>query len=237
MVAPIAVLVGQAGTAFKVFGGPSLVLKLLSQRIFGTTIRTIEYPNGELHTIRLFVPTLTRLRGLIAQVQPEVYPTAYVSGDDVKQMSIFHSPHFTEKVESDADVRKISSNAWLFWSKELYEDDPIPLKGVKLDGSHIEAERRRRREESLVSDRELQDRAIAIAKTLSKRRRYGLSHFYYDKIVDLAVDGDPGLLTLTRNFGSDQREFQRQVLRLIERRDSLSLSDSSVSLEQESCGG
>jgi len=46
-----------------------------------------------------------------------------------------------------------------------------------------------------------------------------LTQWQYDRLVDLAVDGDAGLLTLARNFGDDRRAFRRAALRLLGRRD------------------
>eukprot|EP00172_Hildenbrandia_rubra_P001332 Plantae.Rhodophyta-Hildenbrandia_rubra.ctg18719.p1 GENE.Plantae.Rhodophyta-Hildenbrandia_rubra.ctg18719~~Plantae.Rhodophyta-Hildenbrandia_rubra.ctg18719.p1 ORF type:complete len:236 (+),score=33.64 Plantae.Rhodophyta-Hildenbrandia_rubra.ctg18719:154-861(+) len=218
MVVPIGVLVGQAGTAFKTLGGSSILFKLIQSYLFGTTLRTVEYPDGELHTIKFFRPTLARVRTLIAQAQPPIFPTAFLSSEDVKQLAVFHSPHFTERILTDSDVRSISNSSWVFWSKYSYEEDPIPLKGVKLDGSHVEKQRAKKKEESLVSDRELQDRAIALTRTILGKRRNGFSISHHDRLIDLASDGDVGLLALARNFGSDQREFQRHALRLLHRR-------------------
>lgn len=77
------------------------------------------------------------LQRVIAEAQPPPFPTAFVTPEDVQQICCFTSPHFTEKVLSDSDVSAIPDNAWLLWSKESYQDDPIPSKGVKLDGSHV----------------------------------------------------------------------------------------------------
>lgn len=47
----------------------------------------------------------------------------------------------------------------------------------------------------------------------------GLTQWQYDRLVDLAVDADAGVLTLARNFGDDPPAFRRAALRLLGRRD------------------
>jgi len=201
----------------------------------------------------------------------------------VKQISVWTSPHFTEAIKTDADVRAIADGGWLFWSKDGADEEPIPRRGVKLDGSHIPSKSKDEPTLSpsdLISDRTLQDTAIRLSRSLlippsvaaspssssvssaststpsasasaadapptaagggdgarvsplsrsfavlparGVRRRSpppSLTQWQYDRLVDLAVDGDAGLLTLARNFGDDRRAFRRAALRLLSRRD------------------
>lgn len=203
-----------------------------------------------------------------------------VHTQDVKQISVWTSPHFTESVKTDADVRAIPDGGWLFWSKDGADEEVIPRRGVKLDGSHVAKKKEEAPSTSWsdwASDQALQDTAIrlsrellmtpqqsassssssssstsavtdagdsspsdtasappplsrasplsrsfAVLPTRGVRRRSpppGLTQWQYDRLVDLAVDADAGVLTLARNFRDDPAAFRRAALRLLGRRD------------------
>jgi hypothetical protein len=236
-IVPIGLLLGKADTAFKMVGGSSIVFNIIRTRLFGKILRAVEYPDGDLHTVKIHRMNRYRLQSVIAEAQPPPYPTAFVRPEDVRQISVFTTPHFTEPILTDADVSALADNSWLFWSKNSYEEDPIPIKGVKLDGSHIK--KNESKPVATVTDIVLQDRAIAIAgrilrsskvstarsgsggNVLSASARF--SQWQYDRVVDLAVDRDAGLLTLARNYGDDEDEFGRHVRRLLQRRDPQSI--------------
>lgn len=193
-------------------GGSSIVFNAIRGTIFGKILRAVEYPDGDLRTIKIRRMNLHRLQTLIADVQPPPFPTAFVAPEDVRQIAIFTSPHFTEPVTTDADVSAIPDNAWLFWSKESYDDDPLPTKGVKLDGSHVR--KKDSKPPPSLSDVVLQDRAIGIARRIvhssrlsrSGKRSSGkdallpaaarLSQLEHDRLVDLAVDRDSSLVCM-----------------------------------------
>jgi hypothetical protein len=182
------------------------VFNAIRGTIFGKILRTVEYPDGDLRTIKIRRMKLHRLQTLIADAQPPPFPTAYVMPEDVQQIVVFTSPHFTEPVRNDADVSAIPDNAWLFWTKENYEDDPLPTKGVKLDGSHVL--KKESKPAPSLSDVVLQDRAIGIARRIvhsSRLSRSGkaaklpaaarLTQLEHDRLVDLAVDRDSSLVS------------------------------------------
>lgn len=181
-------------------------------------------------------------------------------------------------------MRAIPDGGWLFWSKDSADEEAIPRRGVKLDGSHISKKKEEAAAASrsdYASDQALQDTAIRLSRQLlmtslhaasssssspssssststvtdaevsspsdasgaapsspprasplsrsfavlpmrGVRRRSpppGLTQWQYDRVVDLAVDADAGLLTLARNFGDDPAAFRRAALRLLGRRD------------------
>lgn len=219
-VVPIGVMLGKADSAFKLVGGSSIVFNALRSRIFGKVLRTVEYPDGELHSIKMYRMSLYRLKNLIADTQPPPFPTAFLEAGDIKQVAVFTSPHFTEPVRNDADVSALPDNAWLFWSKNTLEESPIPTRGVKLDGSHIRKEMSPISDLS-TSDQMLQDEAIEAAKNIRKSQQY--SRLQYDRIIDLAIDRDSGLLAIARNFGLQEDEFRIHSTRLLQRRDSKSI--------------
>ncbi len=207
-VIPFAVLLGKADTAFKFVGGSSIIFNALRSRIFGKVLRIVEYPDGDLNTVKIYRMTLYRLKLQIANSQLAVNPAIFPEPEDIKQVAMFTSPHFTELITDDSDVDALPDNAWLFWTKDK---DPIPKRGVKLDGSHIKADRKDR-----PSDEEMQNRSLKLARTI--RRQNLFNRHQYDRIVDLAVDRDAGLLAIARNF-NDEKEFRHHSLRLLSRRD------------------
>lgn len=166
---PIIALLGKGELAFKYLGGSSIVFNTIKGTIFGTVLRAVEYPDGDLRTIKLRYSTLSRLRSHIAAAQPPPFPTASVAPSDIAQIALFTSPHFTEHITTDSHVSNLPDNAWLFWSKETYADDPIPTKKVKMDGSHIKSAPPK--PPPTISDIVLQDRAIAIARRIAASSR------------------------------------------------------------------
>lgn len=219
-IVPIGLMLGKADTAFKMVGGSSIVFNIIRSRIFGKVLRAIEYPDGDLRSFKIYRMNLYRLKGLIADTQPPPFPTAFLEPEDVKQVSVFTSPHFTEPIRNDSDVSELPDNAWLFWSKDSFEEDPIPTRGVKLDGSHVQ------KKPVAVPDLHqndllLQDQAIKMARRIRDSQQ--ISRHEYDRVVDLAVDRDAGLLTISRNFGSHEEEFRKHCSRLLQRRDPKSI--------------
>jgi hypothetical protein len=191
-------------------GGSSFVFNYLRANLFGKVLRAVEYPDGDLRTIKIHRMKRHRLQTLIADAQPPPFPTAFVTPEDVQQIAVWTAPHFTEHVLTDADVNAIPDNAWLFWSKESSEEAPIPRKDVKLDGSHVT--KSAAKPAPTLSDVFLQDRAIGIAQRIvhtSRLSRDGkpsatmagtlptgarLSQSQHDRLVDLAVDRDSSLV-------------------------------------------
>ncbi|CDF39293.1 unnamed protein product [Chondrus crispus] len=219
-IVPIGVMLGKADSAFKMVGGSSIVFNVLRSRIFGKVLRAVEYPDGELKSVKIYRMNLQRLKACIADTQPPPFPTAFLEPEDIKQISVYTSPHFTEPLRNDSDVSALADNSWLFWSKDSYEEDPIPTRSVKLDGSHMK--KKSTSEPELIStDRMLQDQAISVARRIRKSQQF--SRWQYDRIVDLAIDRDSGLMAISRNFGSSDTEFRIHCGRLLNRRDPRSI--------------
>lgn len=219
-IVPIGVMLGKADTAFKMVGGSSIVFNIIRSRIFGKVLRAVEYPDGDLCSFKIYRMNLYRLKGLIADTQPPPFPTAFLEPEDIKQVSVFTSPHFTEPIRNDSNVSALPDNAWLFWSKDSFEEDPIPTRGVKLDGSHVQ-KKPVTVPELQQNELVLQDQAIAMARRIRESQRF--SQREYDRVIDLAVDRDAGLLAISRNFGSHEEEFRRHCSRMLQRRDPRSI--------------
>lgn len=235
-IVPIGIMLGKADTAFKLVGGSSIVYNAIRSRIFGKMLRTIEYPDGELHSVKIFRSSLYTLKMLIADTQPPPFPTAFLEPDDVKQINIFTSPHFTEPVRIDGDVSALPENAWLLWSKDSADEVPIPTRGVKLDASHL-IKKPKPRDDPGVVDQRLQDQAITLARGVLKTRQF--SRWHYDRVIDMAVDRDAALLAIVRNFASKEDEFRIHCMRLLKRRDprSILLADGAQSSDVEAQDG
>lgn len=229
-IVPIGLMLGKADSAFKMVGGSSIVFNVIRSRIFGKVLRTVEYPDGDLHSVKIYRMNLYRLQSLIADTQPPPFPTAFLEPEDIKQISVFTSPHFTEPVRNDSDVSALPENAWLFWSKDSFDENPIPVRGVKLDGSHVK-KNLPRKPEAVTSELVLQDQAIAIARRIRKTQQF--SRWQYDRVIDMAVDRDSGLLAIARNFSASEDEFRTHAVRLLRRRDprSILLADGGVADE------
>jgi hypothetical protein len=61
--------------------GSSIMFNLLKTYIFGKILRTLEYPDGDLYTVKIHYPHMERLKTKIAEVQPPPYPTCVLTGE------------------------------------------------------------------------------------------------------------------------------------------------------------
>lgn len=230
---PIGVLLGKADTAFKLVGGSSIVFNAIRSRIFGKILRSVEYPDGDLHSVKIYRSSLYRLKTLIADTQPPPFPTAFLQAEDIKQVSVFTSPHFTEPIMNDSDVSALPDNAWLLWSKDSMDEAPIPTRGVKLDGSHV-VKKAVTKEDPTIAELRYQDEAIIVATKILKCGQF--SRWQYDRVIDMLIDRDAGLMAIARNFTGSEGEFRRHCIRLLTRRDprSIMVGDGSSSKDEAS---
>lgn len=230
----IPAVLGKADATFKLLGGSSIVFNVIKSYIFGKPLRCIEYPDGDLATIKLYSMTVTSLRQRIAQAQPPPFPTVVLRGDDIKQISVFYAPIFTEPVRTNADVRALPDASWLFWSLVSPQEAVIPRRGVKLESAppliprssqvpgRVKSAAPETSGSSVTTPRteaEMQDLAIQLVHILySVGGGSALSSAEYDRLVDLAADGDKALLALARNFKEDRTSFAYHAKRLVQRR-------------------
>ncbi|KAF6000410.1 hypothetical protein F1559_001011 [Cyanidiococcus yangmingshanensis] len=230
----IPAVLGKADATFKLLGGSSIVFNVIKSYIFGKPLRCIEYPDGDLATIKLFSMSISSLRQRIAQAQPPPFPTVVLRGDDVKQVSVFYAPIFTEPVRTNADVRALPDASWLFWSLVSPEEAIIPRRGVKLESAPPLLPRTSSTPSRWTSaasnnvaggssvattEAQVQDLAVQLVRALySVGGGCVLGREEYDRLIDLAVDGDRALLALARNFRDDQSAFSYHAKRLLQRR-------------------
>mmetsp|Transcript_38643 Transcript_38643/g.152591 ORF Transcript_38643/g.152591 Transcript_38643/m.152591 type:complete len:237 (+) Transcript_38643:2433-3143(+) len=204
----ISALLGKADTTFRYVGGSSIVFNFLRSYIFGKVLRTMEYPDGDLNSIKIRRTSIESLKESIAQCQPPPFPTAYVQGKDVKQIVLWTSPHFTEKVTSDSDVYNLPDGCWIIWSKHTLSEQPIPRRGVKLEGPPKPSKR--------LTEEETLDEIFSVSHML--RRDGRIDRIAYDALVNLTAERDPALMALWRNFSHEPSEFGGHALRLLARR-------------------
>ncbi len=230
----IPAVLGKADATFKLVGGSSIVFNVIKSYIFGKPLRCIEYPDGDLATIKVFSMTVTSLRQRIAQAQPPPFPTVILRGDDVKQISVFYAPIFTEPVRTNADVRALPDASWLFWSLVSPQEAIIPRRGVKLESAPPLLPRTSSAPSRWTSpapssassglsvarsEAEVQDLAVQLVRALySVGGGSVLGQEEYDRLIDLAVEGDRALLALARNFRDDHSAFSYHAKRLLRRR-------------------
>eukprot|EP00013_Stygamoeba_regulata_P029661 CAMPEP_0177649790 /NCGR_PEP_ID=MMETSP0447-20121125/11584_1 /TAXON_ID=0 /ORGANISM="Stygamoeba regulata, Strain BSH-02190019" /LENGTH=255 /DNA_ID=CAMNT_0019152591 /DNA_START=20 /DNA_END=790 /DNA_ORIENTATION=- len=189
---------------WKYLGGASIAFQLLRTSVFGKTLRTIEYPDGDLITVTVRRSSPRALRSAIAAAQPPLFPGATLTHEDVNEVAAFVPPHFTQPVRSAYDVRALLDNQFVVWSRP--ESEPIPSRGVKLD--HKGAE---------------EDQLLAATQLVRRLRRSNdhnmqISRAEEDQLVDLLVDHDRGMLTLYRCFKHSDKEFRRHALRYLYRK-------------------
>ncbi|GJD06004.1 hypothetical protein Gasu2_04450 [Galdieria sulphuraria] len=217
----IGAMLGKADFAYKYMGGSSIMFNLLKTYIFGKILRTLEYPDGELYTVKIHYPQLERLKVKIADAQPPPYPTCFLTSEDIRQLALWHPPAFTEPLRTDKDIRAVPEGAWVFWSKYSEKEFPIPRRGVKLDAPAANI---------VTSNAALTDGYISLVKNLYRSKQLSTSE--YDRLIDLIIEKNEGICTLARNFSNEPEEFvrhaKRQISKLPEKTIIMSTNATSI---------
>uniref|UniRef100_A0A7S0ZDD5 Uncharacterized protein n=1 Tax=Timspurckia oligopyrenoides TaxID=708627 RepID=A0A7S0ZDD5_9RHOD len=219
----IGLLLGKADATFRAVGGSSIVAGFLRSVLTGKTYRVIEYPDGNLKTFKLRINSLSRLKSLIADAQPPPYPTLYLTAKDIQQVVLFTPPFFTEPILSDSDLRKVPDGSWLIWSPLSPETDPIPQRGYKLDYVAAPKGTGSEKDEKLTSRNSMElsiANAILRLKKAQQDTSDALNREQFDQLVDLLVDGDLGLVSLSQSFENDPDQFIYHSRRLLKRRQN-----------------
>eukprot|EP00188_Purpureofilum_apyrenoidigerum_P000690 Plantae.Rhodophyta-Purpureofilum_apyrenoidigerum.ctg13227.p1 GENE.Plantae.Rhodophyta-Purpureofilum_apyrenoidigerum.ctg13227~~Plantae.Rhodophyta-Purpureofilum_apyrenoidigerum.ctg13227.p1 ORF type:complete len:230 (+),score=31.83 Plantae.Rhodophyta-Purpureofilum_apyrenoidigerum.ctg13227:158-847(+) len=207
----ITALLGKADATFRYVGGSAIVFNFLRTYVFGKVLRTVEYPDGDLSSIKMHRSNLERLKTVIAKAQPPIFPTAYLSSKDVKQVVLWTPPHFTERIICDSDVYNIPDGSWLLWSKFSESDRPIPRRGVKLEGSSQPIPKKSVTEE--------QSDLFSLARRFRRENR--LDQVPYNALVNLIAEEDRAVFALHRYFSEDDDEIRRHILELLRQRGVL----------------
>lgn len=145
---------------------------------FGRVIRAVQFPDGNLLTIKTRAPTMGALKRTLLAAQPPIFPGVVTLPSEI-HLAKFTAPHFTEPLTK---VSQLQDGDFVLWAREGVE---IPERGVSLTGKV-------RSQEDDVDD------AIRFV--------YGHTSLPMDKrnlFLGLLIDRDPGMLAIYRNFGND----------------------------------
>ncbi|KAA8498967.1 hypothetical protein FVE85_6552 [Porphyridium purpureum] len=218
----IGALLGKGDAAFRAVGGSSLVASFLRSLISGRRFNTLEYPDGNLLTVQMYGYSMLRFKHLLADAQPEVYPTVFLKASDIKQVYAFTAPFFLTEVCDDASFRRLPDGAWIVWSSLTREEEPIPRRGYKLDYVKPPKVAKSNDESSAQGLSALEHAQTRIERqvdeTLSLLKRTRAQRFLQDalfeELVQRAARHDPAVLALSRNFRDEPEEFVAHAIRL-----------------------
>ncbi|KAF2077147.1 hypothetical protein CYY_001532 [Polysphondylium violaceum] len=195
--------------SWRYLGGASIVFHGIKTYVFGKLVRTIEYPDGEMVSIIIRRNNLEKLKSEIIRHQPALFPGVELSASDVKFLSRWTPPHFTEPCLKNKDLKLIADGGVVFWSRF----DPIPKRGVTLDikdKDHIKL-----------------DQAINF---ISKLGKYGtveealrLTENQENALIDLLLEKDEAILALHRNFSPYPHIFRYHALRYLQNKKGIPL--------------
>jgi len=119
------------GGYWRDLGGSAIVFTAVKNFIFGKTLKTVEYPTGNLKTVAIRFATVNAIKRAIAEVNGiEDYT-------DIKQIYKYEDNYWTEPVLTSNDVRNMNDFAWVIWTKSFGK---LPSKGVNLKEINAEAE-------------------------------------------------------------------------------------------------
>ncbi|EFA86809.1 sigma adaptin [Heterostelium album PN500] len=189
---------------WRYMGGASIVFHGIKTYVFGKLIRTIEYPDGEMVSIIVRTNNINRLKNEILKHQPALFPGVQMDSSDVKFISRWTPPHFTEPCSKNRDLKMVPDGGVIFWSRF----EPIPKRNVTLD----------------IKDKELLklDQAIQFVHRLGKTIGSGvveetarLTSAQENALIDLLLEKDEGVLALHRNFNQYPSLFKYHALRYL----------------------
>jgi hypothetical protein len=108
-------LAGLAPTlAWRELGGPAIFFTFVKNYVFGKTLRTVEYPHGNLRTINVRFSTVNSIKKKIAEAHQ------ISNYHDIKQIYRHEDNFWTEPVQSTSDVRMLNDNSMHFFVILLY---------------------------------------------------------------------------------------------------------------------
>mmetsp|Transcript_40387 Transcript_40387/g.65491 ORF Transcript_40387/g.65491 Transcript_40387/m.65491 type:complete len:248 (+) Transcript_40387:215-958(+) len=182
--------------SWKDVGGAAIAFQALKFYVFGKSIRTIEYPNGQLKTVVLRQPTLAALRTKISGVN-DLHPA------EVTAVSKWMAPHFCEPLNVSKEVRGLPDDGWVIWAKAK---QVIPTR-LSLD-------------KGFPMGDPFQDSIYKIVQDLhgSKKTHLQISEQERDELVMLATTKDEGLILLYRYFCLEPERFRHLCRMYLERR-------------------
>jgi len=194
--------------SWRYLGGASIVFHGIKTYVFGKLVRTIEYPDGEMVSIIIRRNNLEKLKTEIIRHQPALFPGVELSSSDVKYLSRWTPPHFTEPCLKNKDLKMIPDGGVVFWSRF----DPIPKRGVTLDikdKDHIKLD------QAINFISKLKHGTIEEALRLTENQENAL--------IDLLLEKDEAILALHRNFSPYPHIFRYHALRYLQNKKGIPL--------------
>eukprot|EP00741_Cyanophora_paradoxa_P025196 tig00000350_g24321.t1 len=183
---------------WKDIGGAAFAFHVLKGFIFGKGLRTIEFPNGEMKTVMMRWPTLSSLKKHISLQTPGLTP------EEIRAVCRWIPPHFCEPVKNSTQVRYLTDDSWIVWTRAQRLEIPLRLsldKGFPIDDP-VQA--------GLM--RLLEGMHFASDGTTK------MNPADRDDLVLMATSKDEGLLGLYRNYGNDPEQFERHTFNYLEKR-------------------
>eukprot|EP01132_Coremiostelium_polycephalum_P007584 gene7584-9325_t len=191
--------------SWRYVGGASIVFHGIKTYVFGKLVRTIEYPDGEMVSIVIRTNNLYRLKNEIMKHQPAMFPGVNEDPSDVKHISKWSPPHFTEPCLKNRDLKMLPDGGVIFWSR----DNPIPKRGVTLD----------------IKDKDYikVDQAINFVHRLGKGHGVDetskITEAQENALIDLLLEKDEAILALHRNFHPYPLLFKYHSLRYLQKKN------------------
>ncbi|KAM9996288.1 hypothetical protein ACTFIY_002472 [Dictyostelium cf. discoideum] len=205
--------------SWRYMGGSSIVFHSMKTFIFGKLVRTIEYPDGEMVSIVIRTNNLNRLKNEIIKQQPALFPGVELDFSDVKYLSRWTPPHFTEPCIKNKDLKMVPDGGVIFWSRF----DSIPKRGVTLD----------------IKDKEniKLDQAIQYVSKLGKggvaEESLKLTEQQENALIDLLLEKDEAILALHRNFSPYPNIFKYHALRYLSHKKGLNFEQPSTKFKND----
>jgi len=139
----------------------------------------------------------------IIKRQQSLFPGVQFVPEDIKHISRWTPPHFTEPCMDKQDLKLIGDGGFVYWSK----DSPIPRRGVVMD----------LKEKELIKA----DAAVKYVTKLGTKlydEKIRLTREETDALIDLLIDKDEGILTIFRNFHEQPYIFKYHAFRYLQRK-------------------
>lgn len=124
-------------------GGSAIFFTFIKNYLFGKTLRTVEYPHGDLKTISVRFSTINAIKKKIAEAN------GVTNYQEIKQIYRHEDNFWTEPIQTPTDIRLLNDNNWVLWTRSYA---PIPSKNVNLKelNSRIEPVKSTDEEEEFV---------------------------------------------------------------------------------------
>eukprot|EP01027_Heterolobosea_sp_BB2_P016858 GEZU01023935.1.p1 GENE.GEZU01023935.1~~GEZU01023935.1.p1 ORF type:complete len:245 (-),score=30.34 GEZU01023935.1:10-744(-) len=181
------------GAPFKDIGGPAMAFQAIKVFVFGKNFKTIEYPNGELNTLTLRWVSINALKKRIALSATD----KPVNPKDI-QMCRWVSPHFTEKLTNEKEMRQVGDDGWILWTR----------------GSHIVIPPRFSIDKGFPVSDQITDNLLQTLERFleSPDENLRISQDDFDVLVVMTASKDETLFTGFRRYGKEPERFRNFAL-------------------------